>query len=89
MVLQQNLSPRCSDIQNYGTPLGILNVPSSMESREFRFAKQTMEHMSHLMEERHNVIVSHQSGPVRRGLGEVGNHCGYWVASLPIRAFVT
>ena len=89
MVLQQNLSPRCDDIQNYATPMEILNVPSSMESREFGFAEQTMEHMTHLMEERHNVIVSHQSGLVRRGLGEVGNHCGHWVASLPIKAFVT
>ena len=88
MVLQQSPSPRC-DVQNYGMSLRISNAPSSMESRKFRVAKQAMEHMSHLMEERHNVIMPHQSGPFSRGLGQIGNHCGYWVASLPIRAVVT
>ena len=37
-----------------------LNLPCPMESRIFGFTQQTMENMAHLMEERYDIVVSHQ-----------------------------
>ena len=41
-----------------------------------------MEYVSHLMEERHHVIMEHQRGPLRSLFREVGDHCRDGVVSL-------
>jgi uncharacterized Ntn-hydrolase superfamily protein len=51
-----------------------LNQLCSMESRIFRFAQQTMENMAHLMEERHDIVMSHQSRFLRSGFRQIGDH---------------
>ena len=45
-----------------------------MEPRILGFAQQTMENMTHLMEERHDVVVSHQSRFLRSGFSQIGDH---------------
>jgi hypothetical protein len=45
-----------------------------MESRILGFAQQTMENMAHLMEERHDIVVSHQSGFLWRGFRQISDH---------------
>ena len=45
-----------------------------MESRILGFAQQSMENMAHLMEERHDIVVSHQSRFLRSGFRHIGNH---------------
>ena len=60
-----------------------------MEPRELGPAEQTMEDMSHLMEERHDIIMPHQRRFPWRRFGQVGNHGSDRVASLAVRALVT
>ena len=45
-----------------------------MESRILGFAQQGMENMAHLMEERHDIVVSHQSRFIWSGFRQIGNH---------------
>jgi hypothetical protein len=47
-----------------------------MEPRELDPTQQPMEHVAHLMEERHHIVVPHQRRLFGRRLGEVGHHCG-------------
>ena len=47
-----------------------------------------MKHMTHLMEERHNVIVPHQRRFLGRRFGKVGNHGCDRIISLAIREVI-
>lgn len=55
-----------------------------MESRETRLAEQTMEDMTHFMEERHDIIMTHECGTLGRGLREVGDHGRDRIVTLSI-----
>ncbi len=55
-----------------------------MESRELRLTEETVEDVTHLMEECDNIIVSHESWFTGSGLGEVGNHGCQGVATRAI-----
>ena len=45
-----------------------------MESRILGSTQQSVENMAHLMEERHDIVVSHQSRFIRSGFRQIGNH---------------
>ena len=59
-----------------------------MEPREPRLTQQPVEDMSHLMEECHNIIVSHEGGLVGCRLRKVGNHGCQWIAARAVRLLV-
>ena len=60
-----------------------------MESRVLGFAQQTMENMTHLMEERHDIIVSHQSRFLRSGFRQIGNHRSQRIVAFIVWKIIT
>lgn len=46
-----------------------------MESRKLGSAQKSVECMTHLMEERHNIVMTHERGLCWCRLCEVGYHC--------------
>ena len=60
-----------------------------MESRILGFAQQTMENMTHLMEERHGIVVSHQSRFIRSGFRQIGDHRRQRIVARIVRKFIT
>lgn len=63
-------------------------VPSSMETGKLGPTQQTMEYVSHLMEERDNIVVSHQCWLVGCWFGKVSDHGSKGVATLSTRQVV-
>jgi hypothetical protein len=66
-----------------------LNQPCSMESRILRFAQQIMKNMAHLMEKRHNIVVSHQSRFIRSGFRQIGDHRGQRIVTCIVWKVIT
>ena len=52
-----------------------------MESRILGFTQQTMENMTHLMEECYDIVVSHQSRFIRSGFRQIGDHHSQWIVA--------
>lgn len=60
----------------------------AMEPAELCLAEETMEDMSHFMEESHYVVMSHERGLVRSWFGKVGYHSSDWVAPVSVGTLV-
>ena len=60
-----------------------------MESGKASFTQQTMEYMTHLVEECNNIVVAHQRRFVRGGFGQISNHGCQWVATRSVRQGVS
>lgn len=67
----------------------IFNVPCTVEPSKFGPAKQAVEYVPHLVEESHNIVVTHECWFVGRGLGQIGNHSCQWVAAFSVGQFTT
>ena len=59
-----------------------------MEPRELGLTQQTMEYMAHLVEERDDIVMSHQSRLSRSGLCKVCDHSSQWIATAAVRFVV-
>ena len=60
-----------------------------MESRILGFAQQTMENMAHLMEECHDIVVSHQSRFLRSRFRQIGDHRSQRIVTCIVRKLIT
>jgi hypothetical protein len=60
------------------------SLPRSVEASKLSLTQQPMEYMSHLVEERHDIVVSHQRWFVGCRFGKVGDHGSKWIAALSI-----
>jgi hypothetical protein len=67
----------------------VFDLPSAMEARKLSLAQQSMEDVSHFVEEGHDVIMAHESGFIRGGLSKIGDHSRQWVAAFPIGTIVS
>lgn len=59
-----------------------------MESCKLGLAEQTVEYMTHFVEECHNVVVAHECWLIRSRLGQVGDHGSHRIAALSVRMVV-
>ena len=59
-----------------------------MEPGVLRSAEKAMEHMSHFMEERRDVVVAHERRAIGRRLREVSNHRSQGIVARPRREFI-
>ena len=60
-----------------------------MEPCKLSLAEETVEDVSHFVEEGHNIVMAHQSRLVGSGLRQVGDHGCQGVTALSIGAIVT
>jgi uncharacterized Ntn-hydrolase superfamily protein len=60
-----------------------------MESSIFGFTQQTMENMAHLMEERYDIIVSHQSRFLWSGFRQIGDHRSQRIVACIVWKIIT
>ena len=64
-------------------------LPCSMESSILGFAQQTMEDMAHLVEERHDIVMSHQSRFLGSGFRQIGDHRSQRIVACIVWKIIT
>ena len=62
---------------------------SPMEARELRAAQQAVKDVTHFVEKRDDIVVTHQCWTIRSRFGYVGNHRSQWIPALAIWSYAS
>ena len=60
-----------------------------METRELRATQQDVKDVTHFVEKRDDIVVTHQCWTIRSRLGQVGNHRGQRIHALVIWTYIS